>query len=177
MFTYQGGRRQDEAARHDSLPVELRSDEEVSGAGDGLRRSGVGEQHAERALHDAERRSPSTASSCSTLDSRATPGHGQATCSTTIYLKLGQTEMDDMAEGVKALWSRAVHRQESRRHLRHVVRRLHVGDGDPAASRGVRGRVVLVAADRLAQLRHDLHRAVHVDSAGEQGGLRQAARR
>jgi dipeptidyl-peptidase-4 len=39
------------------------------------------------------------------LDSRATPGMGKRQLDS-IYLKLGVTEMDDMAEGVKALWSR-----------------------------------------------------------------------
>jgi len=39
------------------------------------------------------------------LDSRAVPGLGKRTLDS-IYLKLGQTEMDDMAQGVKALWSR-----------------------------------------------------------------------
>jgi dipeptidyl-peptidase 4 len=39
------------------------------------------------------------------LNSRATPGIGKRTLDA-IYLKLGQTEMDDMAEGVKALWNR-----------------------------------------------------------------------
>jgi dipeptidyl-peptidase-4 len=39
------------------------------------------------------------------LDSRATPGMGKRQLDA-IYLKLGQVEMDDMAEGVKALWSR-----------------------------------------------------------------------
>ncbi len=39
------------------------------------------------------------------LDSRAAPGMGKRTLDS-IYLKLGQVEMDDMAEGVKALWSR-----------------------------------------------------------------------
>jgi dipeptidyl-peptidase-4 len=39
------------------------------------------------------------------LDSRAAPGMGKRTLDA-IYLKLGQTEMDDMAEGIKALWSR-----------------------------------------------------------------------
>ncbi len=39
------------------------------------------------------------------LDTRATPGMGKRTLDS-IYLKLGQVEMDDMAEGVKALWSR-----------------------------------------------------------------------
>jgi dipeptidyl-peptidase-4 len=39
------------------------------------------------------------------LDSRATPGMGKRLLDD-LYLKLGQTEMDDMAEGIKALWSR-----------------------------------------------------------------------
>ncbi|MEI6668935.1 MAG: DPP IV N-terminal domain-containing protein [Acidobacteriota bacterium] len=39
------------------------------------------------------------------LDSRATPGMGKRTLDA-IYQKLGQVEMDDMAEGIKALWSR-----------------------------------------------------------------------
>jgi dipeptidyl-peptidase-4 len=39
------------------------------------------------------------------LESRAVPGLGKRALDA-IYLKLGQTEIDDMAEGVKALWSR-----------------------------------------------------------------------
>jgi dipeptidyl-peptidase-4 len=39
------------------------------------------------------------------LDSRAAPGMGKRMLDS-IYLKLGQVEMDDMAEGVKALWDR-----------------------------------------------------------------------
>ena len=39
------------------------------------------------------------------LDSRAVPGMGKRTLDS-IYLKLGQTEIDDMAAGVKALWGR-----------------------------------------------------------------------
>ena len=39
------------------------------------------------------------------LMSRAAPGMGKRTLDA-IYLKLGQTEMDDMAEGIKALWDR-----------------------------------------------------------------------
>jgi len=39
------------------------------------------------------------------LDSRAVPGMGKRTLDQ-IYLKLGQVEMDDMTEGVKALYSR-----------------------------------------------------------------------
>ena len=40
-----------------------------------------------------------------TLDSRAVPGMGKRMLDA-IYLKLGQVEIDDMAEGVKALWNR-----------------------------------------------------------------------
>ncbi|MGH9140510.1 MAG: DPP IV N-terminal domain-containing protein, partial [Vicinamibacterales bacterium] len=39
------------------------------------------------------------------VDSRAVPGLGKRTLDA-IYQKLGQAEIDDMAEGVKALWSR-----------------------------------------------------------------------
>ena len=39
------------------------------------------------------------------LDSRSAPGQGKRVLDP-IYLKLGQVEMDDMAEGVKALWTR-----------------------------------------------------------------------
>jgi len=39
------------------------------------------------------------------LDSRAAPGQGKRILDE-IYLKLGQVEVDDMAEGVKALWNR-----------------------------------------------------------------------
>jgi dipeptidyl-peptidase-4 len=39
------------------------------------------------------------------LDSRAIPGLGKRILDT-IYMKLGQSEIDDIAEGVKALWDR-----------------------------------------------------------------------
>jgi dipeptidyl-peptidase-4 len=39
------------------------------------------------------------------LDSRAAPGMGKRTLDS-IYLKLGQVEIDDMAAGVKSLWDR-----------------------------------------------------------------------
>ena len=40
-----------------------------------------------------------------TVESRAVPGLGKRLLDT-IYMKLGQAEIDDMAEGVKALWTR-----------------------------------------------------------------------
>ena len=90
-----------------------------------------------------------------------------------LYLKLGQTEIDDMAEGVKALWSRPYIDKNrvgifgtSYGGYASVMELLRHPDVFAAASS-------VVAADGLAELRHDLHRAVHVDSAGEQRRLRQ----
>ncbi|HEY4321623.1 MAG TPA: DPP IV N-terminal domain-containing protein [Gemmatimonadales bacterium] len=40
------------------------------------------------------------------LTSRAVPGMGKRTLDD-VYLKLGQTEMDDMANGIKSLWDRS----------------------------------------------------------------------
>ena len=70
------------------------------------------------------------------LDSRAAPGMGKRTLDA-IYLKLGQTEMDDMAEGVKALWSRPYFDKDRVGIYGHVLRRLLVGDVRAAASRGL----------------------------------------
>ena len=94
-----------------------------------------------------------------------------------IYLKLGITEMDDMAEGIKALVDAAVLRQgrasASTARRTAATRRRSMILRHPDV---VRRRVGVVAADRLVPLRHDLHRAVHVDSAGEQGRLRRRQR-
>jgi dipeptidyl-peptidase-4 len=40
------------------------------------------------------------------VESRAVPGRGRKQLDA-LYIKLGQTEIDDMAAGVKSLWSRA----------------------------------------------------------------------
>ena len=96
------------------------------------------------------------------LDSRAVPGLGKRTLDT-IYQKLGQAEIDDMAEGVKALWSRPYFDKSrvgifgtSYGGYASVMELLRHPEVFAAAA-------VVVAADRLAQLRHDLHRALHVD--------------
>ena len=61
--------------------------------------------------------------------------------------------------------------QGARRRLRHVVRRVLVSDVAAAASRRLRRRLRFVAGDRVVPLRQYLHRAIHVDPAGEQGRL------
>ncbi len=91
------------------------------------------------------------------LDSRAAPGMGKRTLDA-IYQKLGQVEMD-------------VLRSRPRGDLRHLLRGLLLGDVPAAPPRRVPGRLGVVGRHRVGALRHDLHRALHVGSAGEQGGL------
>ena len=131
----QGRRRQDDALRADSVSVELRSVEEVSDAGVGVRRPGVGQQRADGNLRRRRARTAEYGFLMSEPQRRARRPAWASARSTRSTCKLGMTEMDDMAEGIKALWIASVLRQGPRRHLRHVVRRLHVGDDDPAASR------------------------------------------
>ena len=109
------------------------------------------------------------------LDSRAAPGRGKRTLDE-IYLKLGQAEIDDMAAGVRSLASRPVRRPHPGWHLRYVVRRLRVSDVDPPSSGPLRGRFGIISRHLVAALRLDLHRALHVDSPGEQGGVRRGQR-
>ena len=63
-------------------------------------------------------------------------------------------------------------RQDARGDLWHLVRRLFGGHVAAAVSRRLRGGVGLLGRDRVEPLRQHLHRALHVDPAGEQGGLR-----
>ena len=99
------------------------------------------------------------------------PGMGKRT----LDARLPQARRDRDGRhgaGIKALWTAPVFRQGSRRDVWHILRRIHVGDDDPAAPGVCDGRLGIFATHRLVQLRLDLHRAVHVDSEGEQGGLR-----
>ena len=87
------------------------------------------------------------------LDSRAAPGMGKRTLDS-IYLKLGQVEMDDMAAGVKSLWSRPYFDKTRVGDLRHLIRRLFGGHVAAAVSGRLRGGVGLLARDRVEPLRH-----------------------
>ena len=70
----------------------------------------------------------------------------------------------------------AVRRPDPGWHLRYVVRRLRVSDVDPPSSGPLRGRFGIISRHLVAALRLDLHRALHVDSPGEQGGVRRGQR-
>jgi dipeptidyl-peptidase-4 len=102
------------------------------------------------------------------LGSRSAPGRGKAVLDQS-YMKLGVTEMADMAEGVKALWSRPYFDKTrvgiygtSYGGYSSALSLLKYPDVWAAASH--------LAGDRVVPLRLGLHRAVHVDSAREQGG-------
>jgi len=64
-----------------------------------------------------------------TLDTRASKGQGHRLLDD-LYLKLGITEIDDMAAGVKALWDRPYFDRNRVGIYGTSVRRLRVADGD-----------------------------------------------
>ncbi len=65
----------------------------------------------------------------------------------------------------------AVRGPRSHRHLGLELRRLHGVAQHVSWGGGVQGRARGGARDRLALLRHDLHRALHAHTRGEPGGL------
>ena len=109
------------------------------------------------------------------VDSRAAPGRGKRLLDQ-IYLKLGQVEIDDMAAGVRSLGSRP------------YVDAARVGifgtsyGGYSSVMSLLRHPDVYAAASASSPVtawnHYDthLHRALHVDPAGEQGRLRRRQR-
>ena len=109
------------------------------------------------------------------LDSRSAPGQGKRTLDD-VYLKLGQVEIDDMAEGVKSLYARPYF-DKSRVGIYGTSYGGYASVMSILRHPGrLRGGLGVVAGDRLVSLRQHLHRAVHVDAAGEQRELRQGQR-
>ena len=174
MFTYKAADGKTTAAWTDSVSIELRSVEEISGADAGLWRPRLGREYRARNVHHAisahRVRLPRRQSR---LAFRA--GDGQAPARQ--HLHEARTGRDGRhGGGHQGAREPALRRQDARRHLRHVVRRVLVGDVAAAASRRLRRRLRFVAGDRVVPLRQHLHRAVHVDPAGEQGRLRSGQR-
>ena len=134
----QGRGRPDDAARVDSVPVDVRSVAEVSGARAGLRRAGVGEQHRPRDVRHAvsahrvrlPRRQPRLARRAGTRQAHARSDLPEA--------RAGR----DRRHGRRRAVARqpSVRRCGARRHLRHVLRRVRVGDVAAALSGRLRGR-------------------------------------
>ncbi len=169
MFTYLAADGKTHAARHDQLSVELRSGEEVPGAGVGVRRPGLGGH--ERDLHAAQpARRVRVPRPVARLARRA--GHGQADARRGLR-KAGPGRDGRHGGGRAVALEPALRRPRPRGHLRHVVRRLLGGHVPAAPSRRVPRGVGLLGRDGVGALRHDLHRALHVDPAGEPGGLRR----
>jgi hypothetical protein len=59
-------------------------------------------------------------------------------------MRLGVTDIDDMAFGIKALWNRPYFDRT------RVVRRMYIGGDDFAVSRRGHGRVLVLARHGLA---------------------------
>ena len=109
------------------------------------------------------------------LDPRSASGKG-AQSTWTAYRQLGVPELEDIECGVGWLDEASVRRREAHRHAGPQLRRVHDrlrDDPQQAVRRGHRR----VAGHRLAQLRLDLHRALHEHAAGEPGRLRKDVRR
>ena len=148
----QGRGRPDDAARVDSVPVDVRSVAQVSGAGAGLRRAGVGEQHRARDVRHAlsadrvrlPRRQRRLARRAGT---RQAPARSD--------LPEARAGRDRRHGGRRAVARQpAVRRCGAGGHVRDLLRRLCVGDVAAAASGRVRRRLGVVAGDGLEPLRH-----------------------
>ncbi len=105
------------------------------------------------------------------LSSRAAPGMGKRMLDA-IYMKLGTTEMADMAEGIKSLWSRSYFDKD-----RVGIYGTSYGGYTSALSISevpgrLRSRVRFVARDVVAPLRLRLYGALYVDPPGERGWVR-----
>ena len=99
----QGRRRRDRSLRHDQLPDRIsirRRNTRCS------RRSTAARQRRDRP-RTSRRRAPTTEYGflIVSVSSRSAPGRGKKLLDQ-IYMKLGIVEMDDMAAGIRSLWSR-----------------------------------------------------------------------
>ena len=168
-----GGRRQDDALRTDQrsrrTSIRRRSDPTLVQR---LRRSRVGQQRADRELRGAERdgrvrlprreprrraRRPGMGTRDARLDLPEARHHRDGR-----HGRGHQGALDAGRTSTRTASASTARRTAATRRRSLILRHPDV----------VRGGVGLVAGDRLVPLRHDLHRAVHVDSAGEQGRLR-----
>ena len=148
----QGRGRPDDAARVDSVPVDVRSVAQVPGAGAGLRRAGVGEQHRPRDVRHAlsadrvrlPRRQRRLAQRAGTRQAHARSDLPEA--------RAGRNRRHGRRRAVAR--QPAVCRCGAGGHVRDLLRRVYVGDVAAAASGRLRGRLGVIAGDGLEPLRH-----------------------
>ena len=178
MFTYKAADGQTTLYGTICVSVEFRSVEEVPDARAGLWRSGLRQQRADRELRDAESvhrvRFP-----CRQRDVARGARHG--TQDARHDLHEARPDRDGRhGRGHQGALVASVLRQGPRRYSRLFVRRLYVGDADPETSRRLHRGLGRLAGDVVGPLRLDLHRALHVDPAGERsrllGGQRDGVR-
>ena len=171
-----GGRRQDELYGMIQFPSNFDPSKKYPALVLGLRRPGVGSNMRARELRDAERdhriRLPGG-------QPRLARGAGQGQADARRDLPEARSGRDGRHGGghqgavdAAVLRQGAASASTARRTAAtaSAMSILRYPDVFAAAS-------AVVAGDRLAPLRHDLHRALHVDPAGEQGRLRRRAAR
>ena len=103
-------------------------------------------------------------------DNRSASGKG-AESAWVAYQRLGETELADLEECLGYLKARAVDRREPDRPGRLELRRLH-DELRADAQHGLVDGDCRRLGDRLAQLRLDLHRALHAAAAEQPGRIR-----
>ncbi len=104
------------------------------------------------------------------FDPRSASGMGAASA-WTAYRQLGVQELKDIETAIAWLCKTYPAVDPAHRHERPQLRRVHDGvcaDAQQALRRRHRGR----AGHQLAELRHDLHRALHGHAQGQSQGLR-----
>ena len=107
------------------------------------------------------------------VSSRSAPGRGKRMLDQ-VYQKLGIVEMDDMAAGIRSLWTRPYLDKARVGIYGTSSRRVQRGAVDPQAPGRLDRGVGVLSGHVVAPLRLDLHRAVHVDSAGERSRVTRA---
>ena len=100
------------------------------------------------------------------LDNRGSSGRGH-NFETPIYHHFGSAELADQLAGVKWLSKQPYVDPRACRDLGLELWRLHDLRGHAARRRRLQGGLRGGAGDRLAAVRHDLHRALHGHAAGK----------
>ena len=106
------------------------------------------------------------------LDNRGSGLRGTKFETALVGLRMGGVEVQDQLRGVEVSAQPAVRRCAAHRHLRLELRRVHDAHVPDAGAGRVRRRRRGRAGDRLGAVRHALHRALSIYSAGERRGLR-----
>ena len=164
LLHVQGGRRQDRALRHAPQPSQLRPEQEVSTAGERVRRAPPASMEAaRRGVHAAQAPSRSMASCWPRSMPAAQLGPRQAVPRRDLQEARPASKSTTRPRVSSRSGTSALRRQDPRGHLRHVLRRLR---RDHCLLRHPEVFQAAVACSAVTDWQNydiDLHRALHVD--------------